>query len=202
MPTLVCLFDKTDFTGTFAVDGKVTAKGRTARELLNSSRGVVTFAAEGGRIYRFSTVAKILEVAGLTAIWAIPDIMRDGFAYESATARLEIGGGKITIRKGVLNAPSANLILNGEIDLIEKKIDAIVLVVPFTTLSRIIKLIPLVRYVLAGRVVAIPVKVSGNLERPDVDPLPPSAIGAELLGVGERILKLPLKIIESLVPRS
>ena len=77
-----------------------------------------------------------------------------------------------------------------------------VLVVPFTTLSRIIEFIPLVRYVLAGRLIAIPVRVSGDIERPDLIPLPSSAVGAGLLGMATRILKLPFKIVESLLPNS
>ncbi len=128
--------------------------------------------------------------------------MKNGFAYDFAEAKLQIEGEKVTIKEGVLDAPSANLIWQGAIDPVGKKIDALVLVVPFTTLGRIIKLIPVFRYVMAGRLLAIPVRLSGDLERPDVTPLPPSAVGEQLLGMGERILKLPLKIIESLIPRS
>ena len=94
-----------------------------------------------------------------------------------------------------------DLLLNGEIDPAKKKTDLLVLVVPFTTLSRIIQAIPGVRYVLAGRVLAIPVRVSGEINRPNVIPLPPSAVGSELLSMGERFLKLPLKIIEKVLPR-
>ncbi len=200
--SLVCLFNDKDFTGVYALNGEIRAKGKTGEELVRSLRGEVNFSAMKGRVYRFTTLAKIFEIAGLSVIYAIPDLMKNGFAYDFAEAKLQIEGEKVTIKEGVLDAPSANLIWQGAIDPVGKKIDALVLVVPFTTLGRIIKLIPVFRYVMAGRLLAIPVRLSGDLERPDVTPLPPSAVGEQLLGMGERILKLPLKIIESLIPRS
>ena len=76
-------------------------------------RGETTFFAKGGRIYRFGTLAKIFEIAGLTAIYAIPDLMKNGFAYNSVEAKLEVAGGRITIKEGEVNAPSADLIWKG-----------------------------------------------------------------------------------------
>jgi hypothetical protein len=201
-PALGCLLDTKEFTGRFAINGEVTAQGRTGEELLQSLRGKADFFAAGGRIYRFTTLAKILEIAGLSAIYTIPDIARNGIAYSSAKATFEIEKDKITIKEGELDTSSVDLILEGDIYPAKKQTDLLVLVVPFTTASRIIKAIPGVRYILAGRIIAIPVRVSGDLERPNVTPLPPSAVGAELLGMGERILKLPVKIIQSVLPRS
>jgi hypothetical protein len=201
-PAFACLLDTKEVTGVFAINGEVTAKGKTGEELMQSLHGKADFVAEDGRIYRFGTLAKIFEIAGLSAIYAIPDIAKNGFAYSSAKATFEIDKERITIKEGELNAASVDLILKGDIDPAKKKIDVLVLVVPFTTASRIIKAIPGVRYILEGRIIAIPVHVAGDLERPGVTPLPPSAVGAELLGMGERFLKIPVKIIQSVLPHS
>jgi hypothetical protein len=201
-PVFACLLDTKEFTGVLALNGEVTAKGKTGEELMQSLRGKVDFVAKDGRIYRFGTLAKVFEIAGLSAIYAIPDLAKNGFAYSSAKATLEIDSEKITIKDGEIDAASVDLILKGDIEPGRKKVDILVLVVPFTTASKIIKAIPGVRYILEGRLIAIPVRVAGDLGRPRVAPLPPSAVGAELLGMGERVLKIPLKIIQSVLPSS
>ncbi len=68
------------------------------------------------------------------------------------------------------------------------------------TVNRVVKLVPLVRDVLDGRLVAIPVTVTGSLKDPKVTPLSPSAIGDELLAMMKRAFGLPLKLIEPLIP--
>ncbi len=201
-PAFACLLDTKEFTGVFAVNGEVRGRGKTGEELMQSLRGKADFVAKDGRIYRFGTLAKVLEIAGLSAIYAIPDIAKNGFSYNSAKATFEIEKERITIKEGEIDAASVDLILKGDIDPAKKKVDVLVLVVPFTTASRIIKAIPGLRYILEGRIIAIPVRVAGDLERPGVTPLPPSAVGAEILGMGERILKIPVKIIESVLPHS
>ena len=200
LPAAACLIDREDISGVFALNGDLTAKGGADEEPMGSLQGTLTFVAKEGRIYRYATLAKIFQIAGLTVIYDLPSLLGKGFAYESAEATLRIRDRKITIERGVLDAPSSDLILKGDIDPVNKKIDMLVLVVPFTTIGKIINVIPVVRYVLAGRLLAIPVRLTGDLEQPTVVPLPPSAVGSELLGMGERILKLPLKLIQSLLP--
>ncbi|MGO9316039.1 MAG: hypothetical protein ACLQDI_25290, partial [Syntrophobacteraceae bacterium] len=65
-------------------------------------------------------------------------------------------------------------------------------------IDRIINFIPLVRYVLAGRLVAIPVRINGDLDDPDVTPFSPTAVGTGLLDTVKRIFHLPLKLIQPL----
>ena len=59
----------------------------------------------------------------------------------------------------------------------------------------------MVRRILAGTLITIPVRVHGSLKDPKVTPLAPSAIGSELLGIMDRTLGLPFKVIELLLPR-
>jgi hypothetical protein len=58
----------------------------------------------------------------------------------------------------------------------------------------------LLRYVLGGTLVSIPVRVSGNIADPDVAPFSPTAVGSDLLGLIRRTLKVPFRIIQPLLP--
>ena len=92
--------------------------------------------------------------------------------------------------------------VKGEIDLIDQKINLTVLVAPFKTVDRIIKLIPVVRHISSLEpLITIPLRVHGSLKDPKVTALSPSAIGDELLAMMKRTLGLPFKVIEPLMPR-
>jgi hypothetical protein len=126
---------------------------------------------------------------------------KEGFSYYTIKTSGNLQDGKVTIKEALVDAAAANLVFNGEIDLINRRIDAVVLVVPFRTIDRIINFIPLVRYILSGRLVAIPVRVTGDLDDPEVIPFSPSAVGAGLLDTVKRIFNLPFKLIQPLLPR-
>jgi hypothetical protein len=74
------------------------------------------------------------------------------------------------------------------------------MVSPFKTIDRIINSIPGLRWILGGRLVAIPMKATGNLEDPQITALSPSAVGTSILEMIERTLLLPIEIIQPLVP--
>jgi hypothetical protein len=198
--TLICLSDNKEINGRFSFDADVSGKGK-AEALAGSLNGTMEFDAEKGRIFRYGFLAKIFEVLSPTGILSIPDLGKEGFSYNSVKIRGHLREGKLTIREALMDAPSTNLVFNGEIDLIARKIDAVVLVVPFRTIDRIISAIPLIGYIMAGRLVAIPVAVTGDLDNPKMTPLSPSAVGASLLDMAKRILHLPLKIIQPLLPK-
>jgi len=64
----------------------------------------------------------------------------------------------------------------------------------------IVAKIPVLGHLMGGSIVSIPVKIRGNLSDPQVTFLSPSAIGSAFLGIMERTLKLPITIIEPILP--
>ena len=88
----------------------------------------------------------------------------------------------------------------GHIDLVNKRLDLTVLVSPLPTVNVIVGKIPLVSNIMGGTLVSIPVKVRGDLANPQVIPLSPSAVGSSLLGIVKRTLKLPIDVIQPVLP--
>jgi hypothetical protein len=88
----------------------------------------------------------------------------------------------------------------GEIDIATQKIDFTIIVSPFKTIDRIINSIPGIRWILGGRLVGIPMKATGDIENPDVVALAPSAVGTSILEMLQRMLLLPIEIIQPLIP--
>ena len=88
----------------------------------------------------------------------------------------------------------------GDIDLVDDKMNLVILVAPFKTIDRIVKKIPLIGSVLGGKIVSIPFRAKGDIDNPTVIPLSPTAVGSGVLGIMERTLKLPITIIQPLFP--
>jgi hypothetical protein len=130
----------------------------------------------------------------------VPDLTGQGFAYRSMTANAEFKGDKLILKECTIDGVSMGIACDGHIDLVKKEMDLIVLVAPFKTLDRIVDIIPLVGHVLGGKLISIPFHAKGDLQDPDVIPLPPVAVGAEVLGILQRTLKLPITIIQPIFP--
>ena len=104
------------------------------------------------------------------------------------------------MQKCAIDGASMDIACEGDIDLVDNKINLIILVAPFKTVDRIVKHIPLVGGVLGGKIISIPFRAKGDLDDPDVIPLSPTAVGSGVLGILERTLKLPITIIQPLLP--
>jgi len=203
-PSITCLSDKKDLAdGTFSLNAELMTKARLT-DFPKSLSGNLDFTAEQGRIYRFGMLAKIVALLNVTEIYRgeVPDLAGKGFAYNSMSAKAVFEDGKLIFKESSIDSPSMGIAIEGHIDLIKKKVDLTVLVAPFKTVDRIIKHIPLVSNILGGKLVSIPFKAVGDLGDPDVIPLPPTAVGAGLLGILQRTLELPITIIQPVLPGS
>ncbi len=201
-PTLACLSEnKRIVTGRFDFDGSLTAQGKSD-QLLQSLNGKINFSAKDGRIYQSVTLAKILSLINVTGILqgGLPDLVKEGFGYRSFILKGDIENGKILLKEAVIDAPSMEIVASGDIDLVKKKMDLKVLVAPFKIVDTVLRNIPLVKNITGRNFVSIPVKVSGDLENPEVSALSPSAIGSGILGIMEKILEAPVHVIQPLIP--
>jgi hypothetical protein len=190
-------------TGAYNLNGEVLSKGQP-EAFGRLFSGDLAFSAQNGRIYRFGLLAKILSILNVTEIYRgeVPDLTGQGFAYRSMTAKAAFKGDKLIMQECSLDGVSMGIACEGEIDLVKKEMDLIVLVAPFKTVDRIVDIIPVVGHVLGGKLISIPFQAKGALQDPDVLPLPPKAVGSEMLGILERTLKLPITIIQPIFPGS
>ncbi len=202
--SVACLSAKKNLAdGTFNLKGELMSKARP-NAFPKAINGNLEFTARQGRIYRFGMLAKIFALLNVTEIYRgeVPDLMGKGFAYNSIVANGVFEDGKLIIRETSIDSPSMGIAIEGDIDLIKKKVNMVVLVAPFKTVDRIVKHIPLVGNILGGKLISIPFRAIGDLGDPDVIPLSPTAVGSGLLGILQRTLKLPITIIQPVLPGS
>ncbi|HYA45928.1 MAG TPA: AsmA-like C-terminal region-containing protein, partial [Burkholderiales bacterium] len=183
-------------TGEFDLNARLTARG-SERELLSTLAGPVEMQARRGEIRKFALLGNILSLKGIKELLATSNKERqEGFPYRQITVRGRFGGGRFVINEGALDSPALGLAATGNIRLADYQSSLTVLVAPFSRIDRLARSVPIVGYVMGGLFTSIPVGVSGDIRDPLVVPLGPKAVTAELLGIFERTLKLPAKLIE------
>jgi hypothetical protein len=200
---LACLGEKEfRMTGTYSLDARVRGEGR-GEALAHSLKGPVSFEARNGRIHRANVLMKVLALLNVTQLLVgkVPDLAESGFAYNSLKFSGTVGDGRLKIPDLVLDAASANVAAEGTVDLRRREVDGVLLASPFKTVDTVIRAIPVLRYIMKGRLVAVPFGVRGPVGDPGVSPHPPPEVGAGLLGVVERTLKLPVKLIAPMLPK-
>ena len=203
-PTLTCLTAKNDLvTGTYNLNGEILAKAKP-EAITRSLNGNLAFSAQEGRIYQFGLLAKVLAILNVTEIYRgeVPDLTGEGFAYHSMSAMMKLRGGKILMEQCSIDGTSMGIACEGDIDLVENKMNLLILVAPFKTVDRIVEILPLIGRVLGGKLISIPFRAKGDLDNPTVYALSPTAVGSGILGILERTLKLPITIIQPVLTGS
>jgi len=192
--TLSCFLDTKLVSGRFDFTGEIAARG-DSEDLLRNLEGQFV-------IYRFGLLAKIFSVVNITEIFKgrVPDLAGEGFGYKSARFTGKIRNGVVHLEEALIDGKSMGLAFEGAIDLSTKKMDVTVLVTPLKTVDTILENIPILGNILGENFIAIPVKVRGDISDPAVTPISPSAVGAGVLGILERTLKLPGRLIQPLIP--
>ncbi|HEX8043830.1 AsmA-like C-terminal domain-containing protein [Candidatus Deferrimicrobium sp.] len=199
---LSCLrHQRIGMTGTYELEGHISGRG-TDNALVRDLHGDVAFRATKGRVYRLNLLSKILALLNVTQLFLgkVPDLAHDGFAYNSLSIKGTLSDGKLKIGEVVLDGSSMNIVGKGEVDVRTGKVDIVALASPLKTVDTILRRIPVVGYILGGSLVSVAVKAEGDLDDPTVSILPPSEVVKGLLGVAERVLKLPVRIFEGGVP--
>ena len=200
-PSVLCLSDRSaKIVGDFNLEGNIKATG-TGQALIQNINGDLKFYASKGRFFAgrsFRILIKIFSILNVTEIFKgkLSNPETDGFAYNSIRAKADIKNGKIVLNELIIDGSSMNIVCQGYIDVVNKRMDVTALVAPLKTIDFFIKRTPLIRDILGDSLISIPVGIKGHLENPRVTTLPPSKVGSGLLDIIKRTLQLPVKIIQ------
>ena len=200
--TIACVSKKSvAIDGTLDFESEIKGEGM-GNQLIKSLHGPFKFTAKDGRINRDPLLSRILSLLNVTEIFSgkLPDLASEGFAYNSITGEGNLKDGKVNLAKVLVDGSTMNLAGHGDIDLLENKLNLKVFAAPFKTVDRIIRILPIIGYVLNDKLISIAMKVTGKLQDPKVEYLPVDEIGSGLLGIMKRTLEVPVKVIEPVIP--
>lgn len=195
---LTCLLKQEDLLdGRYTLTGNLTCNSpaKTAYQHFN---GDISFKAANGRIYKLTLLSRILSVLNVSKVFRgkIPDIAQTGFAYNDIIFDVDVEDSIIHLKKAVIDGQDMTLIFRGSIDPFNDSLDLDCLVAPFKTVDLIIESIPIINTLFSGRLVSVPVKITGKLSDPFVVPLHPESVGMGLLNMMTDILKAPVRLFD------
>lgn len=197
---LKCLLDKAGImSGEFDFKGDLYSDGRLG-DLFGALQGGLELNSENGHVNKFGGIAKFFTFLNFGELFRgqSPDFGKDGFHYDRLFAIADIKEGRVMIKEAVMDGPSLKVVCEGDIDLVLKKLDLQVMVIPILAVDSVINKIPLVSYVLGDDYVSIPVKVTGDISNPEIKELSPSALRFGLLGIVKQTLNIPVTLIKPL----
>ncbi|MBI5561220.1 MAG: AsmA-like C-terminal domain-containing protein, partial [Deltaproteobacteria bacterium] len=87
----------------------------------------------------------------------------------------------------------------GSINIPQETMDYTAGMHPFVTIDKIVSMIPLAGWIIEGReksTITMYYSVKGALTDPQVSPLPVESVGKKVLGIFERVLTAPIKVLE------
>jgi len=197
--TAQCLSDqRVMLTGEFDLFADLRTNGAIG-QLWRNLEGVVQGEARNGKVMKWPLLGNILSLKNIGAVLQ-GDVRlgAEGFEYRSMLVRGHIASGRFEVKEAAFDSSAVGLAATGSVGLENRDANLTVLVAPFSGIDRLVRRIPVVGYILGGNLTSVPVKVTGDIRDPAVVPLDPRAITTELVGIFERTLKLPKRLLAPL----
>jgi len=193
-----CLTDQhVLITGDFDLRADLRTEGK-AEDLVRNLKGTVRADMREGRVMKFALLGNILSMQNIAALLEKegPRLDDAGFPYRSVTVAGQFQEGRFIVEESAFRSDAVGLAANGWISLLDYETRLSVLVAPFGRFDQLARKLPILGYVVGGTFTSLPVGVSGDIRDPLVVPLGPGAITSELVGIFERALKLPARLID------
>ena len=136
------LDDETAEGGTVEISFDLAWPGSPLEPSLAQSVGTIRMDAKDGSLPRVR-VGPLGRLFALLSLEALPRVLAldlshvvgKGFAYDRITARTKIGDGSANIREFTIDGPSAQIAVSGRIDLVARRYDQEIAVIPRLTRS-------------------------------------------------------------------
>jgi len=195
-----CLTDKgVLISGDFDLQADLGTEGK-AGELIRNLKGTVRADVRDGKVMKFALLGNILSMTNIAALLDKegPKLDNTGFPYRSVTVSGHFQEGRFIVEESAFNSDAVGLAAKGWISILDYQSQLSVLVAPFGRIDQLARKVPILGYILGGALTSVPVGVSGDIRDPRVVPLGPGAITSELVGIFQRTLKLPGRLIAPL----
>jgi hypothetical protein len=183
-------------TGLYDLKADINTQGKLA-DLRKNLKGTVRADAREGKVMKFALLGNILSMGNVASLMKGdgPRLDDQGFPYRALVVAGHFEDGRFIVEEGAFQSDALGLAANGWISTTDFSSRLTVLVAPFGRLDRLVRDVPVLGYIIGGTFTSVPVGVSGDIRDPLVVPLGPRAVTSEVLGIFERTLKLPAKLV-------
>lgn len=145
-----------------------------------------------------ATIFSILNVSQLLTL-QLPDVSSEGVPFTLLTAEARVDKGILRSEDLVIDSNAMSMSYVGQYDMVGDDLDLLIVVKPLGTIDKLVSNLPIAGWILGGEeraLITAQFKVTGPARKPEVEAIPISAMSKGVLGIFQRTLSLPLKLIE------
>jgi hypothetical protein len=99
----------------------------------------------------------------------LPDFGNKGLAYKSLDLKGKLKNGTLILEDSILDSPTMAIVLDGDVDLADKKVDLKLKVAPIKIIDFATTKIPILKRIRRGHLLSIPVHIKGDWGNPEVE---------------------------------
>ncbi len=172
----------------------------------NWQGGKVKFQSVNGKIERMTLLSKIFSILNVMDLFSkngISDVLKSGLFYSRAELDGVVRDNNLVINKAIVKGKGLNFFASGRVNMAKADLDINMLVSPFKTIDTVVSKVPILGRVIGGKdasIIAIPVKIKGQIKDPKVTVLPPDAVGKAMIDLVLDTVKLPFRILSPILP--
>lgn len=163
-----------------ALDGFLPPRTKLKHHL----SGTANFDATDGTIARLGVLSQVLGVFSLKELPNLvfmdrPDLIANGFSYDRIKSKVTLRRSVAKLTEFSMDGPSMKMVLSGDINFPDQRLDLLLGIRPIQTLDKIISSVPLLGTLVAGHreaVLETVFDISGALDDPKVSIRPVASI--------------------------
>ncbi|MFM8552660.1 MAG: AsmA-like C-terminal domain-containing protein [Nitrospiraceae bacterium] len=200
---------KSQVTGTFS--GRVSLKGhgRDPKGNMHSLNGSAEIAIKQGHIQRGRIMPQVLKLLNLPALLqGKVDLTNEGFPYDKVNATFAITDGVVHTENLLLDGPVLKITGVGGYDMTEDQFDAVIVVSPLGSYTKLLQSVPLFGKLFAGEREGFTTaffEVKGTIQEPKVSYMPLKSLATGVTGMAHLafdLLKNTLLLPKNLIAPS
>lgn len=175
-------------------------EGEVGKTFLSTANGGASFAVRDGVLHKFQALGKVFSLLNVSQLLTLrlPDMTTEGMPFELLSASLALRDGILSSEDLLIDSNAMNLSLVGSIDLPRDELDLLLGVKPLRTVDKIVTRIPIAGWLLTGEekaLITAHFQIRGRSQAPVVTAVPISSLSKQVLGIFQRTLGLPGKLL-------
>jgi len=189
-----------ELTGALSLEGELTAKGDTLKEIKASSLGNLRLNCEDGSVRKFPLLSKVFSILNISQLFKfqLPDMVSGGMPYDNIKATFSFKDGIVRTDDLYIDSEAMNISLVGQFDLVRDQLDVTIGVKPLQTVDKVVSRIPIAGWILTGKsksLITTYFEAKGSIDNPTVKSISAKSMAKGVFSIFKRLFSLPAKLI-------
>lgn len=192
---------KSIMRGTLRGDFYLQGELGSEQGFLPTSYGNVTAEVRDGVMRHFPVISTLFSLLNVSQLFTLqlPDVSSEGVPFTRLSSELTLAKGVLRSEALVIESNALSMSYIGQYDLLGDRLDLLTVVKPLATIDKVVSRLPIAGWILTGEnraLVTAQFKVTGPADQPKIEAIPISAMSKGVLGVFQRTLGLPMKLVD------